>query len=129
MDEYNIELLPQFITSKDNACADALSRVHLDDYYRVSKNYISAIERAFGSLDCDRFATENNRVCDNFNSLFIEPHSGGVDAFAQEDWNDKLNWVNPPVVIINKVVSFLEASYPSARVLLLTPCWPAKYWY
>ena len=78
-----------------------------------------------GTPTVDRFATAANRVCPRFNSYFTEPGCEGTDAFAQHNWNDELNFVNPPLSQIGRVVCFLREQFPHARVLFLAPSWRA----
>ena len=52
---------------------------------------------AFGKIYADRFATAANKVVPHFNSYFYEPGCSGMDAFAQKDWGEGINFVNPPL--------------------------------
>jgi hypothetical protein len=87
------------------------------------------LQQQFGRIFCDRFATSTNKVINNFNSYFYEPQTAGVDAFAQGNWLEGLNWVHPPISIIDKTVKFLECEQPHAKCLVLVPKWIAQPWY
>lgn len=115
----------QYINTKNNLASDRLSRVHVGDSFTINKMVVRAIEQAFGKIYCDRFATDANKVCRRFNSFFYEPNCAGVDAFAQNDWEAGLNWVHPPLSLIDKVLLFLRSNAPTATCLILVPKWQA----
>ena len=83
----------------------------------------------FGRLDIDRFATYVNKLLPKFNSFFFEKDTCGVDAFAQDDWNLYLNYLNPPFPILGRVTNFLQYNEPNAKFILIAPYWVGSPWY
>lgn len=73
----------------------------------------------------DRFATNSNAILPRFNSYFYELGSGGVDCFAQTDFNDHINWMHPPFAVVNRCIAFLRRHYHLARCVLIVPYWSA----
>ena len=80
--ELKFTIIAEYLPGPRNVGADTLSRVTLDDQWRVSDALIRQLTTAYGNITIDRFATNSNTVCDRFNSYFIEPLSTGIDAFA-----------------------------------------------
>ncbi len=99
------------------------------DSFTINPNVISTLESAFGPIYCDRFSTAANAVCSSFNTYFYEPGTSGVDAFAQNDWTQGLNWVHPPLCLIDRVLLSLLECAPTAQCLILVPLWRALAWY
>ena len=64
-----------------------------------------------------------NTVTTRFNSYFYEPGCTGTDAFAQLDWDKGLNFVNPPLSLMARVVYFLRELGPNAKTLVIAPHW------
>ena len=64
------------------------------------------------TLSIDRFATQANTLLPKFNTLFIELGSVGTDAFAQSDYNQEVNFCNPPYSILGKLFKFITDYYP-----------------
>ena len=71
----------------------------------------------------DRFVMVANQVCTWFNSYFTALGYEGANAFAQHNWKDELNFVNPPLSLIGRVVCFLWEQFPHAHVLYQAPSW------
>ena len=99
-----MHLIPQWVASKANAAADLLSRVNMTDNCRIRPVVMQAFVQHFGPIAVDRFATAANAVCPTFNSYFWEPGCAAVDAFAQSDWLQGLNFVNPPFSQVGRAV-------------------------
>lgn len=63
------------------------------------------------TLPCtiDRFACNANAVLPLYNSYFYEPTSYGIDAFAQIDYGDHVNFMHPPLSVMGRVTLFIES--------------------
>ena len=85
-----------WLATDKNKASDFLSRAQLGDRYRFNPSLMACLEKAFGPLDIDRFATSTNAVLPRYNTMFWEEGSSGVDAFAQSDWAKFRNFCNPP---------------------------------
>lgn len=92
----NASIIPQWIASGDNVPADKLSRFNVGDAFRLHPEVFHMLDSLVGGFTVDRFATAANTCCPRFNSYFAEPNALGVDAFAQEDWLEHINYCNPP---------------------------------
>jgi hypothetical protein len=55
----------------------------------------------------DRFATAANALTKLYNTFYYEYGTAGIDAFAQKDWNNYINFVNPPFSVIGRLINFL----------------------
>ena len=62
-----------------------------------------------------------------YNSRFWDPLSIGVDALAQTDWAKENNFVNPPWILLNKIVDIIQKQQASATVI--APMWKSQLWY
>ena len=80
-----------------NKAADKLSCVSMQDNITINPAVITYLQVSFGTINIDRFATAANKVVPHFNSYFYEPGCSGTDAFAQKDWGEGINFVNPPL--------------------------------
>lgn len=125
----NIFIIPHWVPTANNKAADTLSRTSLQDYVRVHPTIISIIEKYCGKIMVDRFATSSNAVVKSFNSYFYEPGCTGVDAFAQTNWMEGLNYVYPPLSCIGRTLYFLCTHYPLAKVAFIAPKWRAQPWF
>ena len=106
-----------------------MSRVTLDDQWRVSTAIIQALSTALGTITIDRFATNINRVCEQFNSYFVEEDSAGIDAFAQQDYNSHRNYAFPPVSILGRFLIYILRHWPDCELICVFPLWRAQPWF
>ena len=68
-----------------------------------------------------------NALCAVFNSHDWCPSTTGVNAFAQPDWLDQLNWCNPPFWMIGRLVRFLKVT--GAEAVIIVPYWTRAPWW
>ena len=80
-------------------------------------------------MDVDRYATYNNKLLSVYNSFFMEKMSSGIDAFAQDNWNQVVNFVHAPFTIMGRVVNFLDYDAPNAPFVMIAPYWAGSPWY
>ena len=112
-----------WLATDKNKASDFLSRAQLGDRYKFNPALLADLMRSFGTLDVDRFATDANAVLPVYNTMFWEPGSSGVDAFAQGDWMTKVNFCNPPFAQVARLVRFLTVERRGARALVIVPHW------
>ena len=62
-----------------------------------------------------------------YNSLLHDLQTSGIDALAQKNWNQHLNWVNPPFFILGKVIDLIIQQ--KAQATIIAPLWPAQPWF
>jgi hypothetical protein len=123
-----ISLNPIWLPTDQNLLADALSRERDTEDWTIHARFFQVISRIWGPFTVDRFATTENRRVPWFNSRWLCPLTGGVDAFAQTDWGVHNNWCNPPFSLLFRLVGFLE-TLPVVRATVLAPVWPAAPWF
>lgn len=121
-----IRLEPEWIPRSENEQADFISRIEDYDDWMLDPKEFASIDNLWGPHTIDRFADVYNRQTDRFNSRFWNPESEAVDAFTC-DWGNDINWLCPPVYLINRVVQ--HARKTSAQGTLIVPCWQsAPFW-
>lgn len=124
--ERSIQLWIEWIPRKDNALADALSKLHDRDDWMLNSKYFRILDKLWGPHTFDRFASATNKQCGQFNSRFWCPGSAGVNALAY-DWVGENNWVNPPFALIGKVLLHMKSC--KAVGTLIVPWWPKREWW
>lgn len=80
----------------------------LGDNWRLNLRIFLVIQSIALPATIDRFATAKNTVLPKFNSLFFEPGTHGVDAFAQVDYQCEINFIHPPFSIVGRTLAFLN---------------------
>lgn len=123
--EFSILLVPEYIQSKMNTRADALSRLIPHSEWSLSPSRFRWIERRFGLRTVDRFATVGNKKCRQFNCLTYHPLSLG-DAFACP-WAGERNYVCPPFALVQRVLTKLRRE--GAEAVVVVPYFPAATWW
>lgn len=64
-----------------------------------------------------------------YNSAFLDNHTSGVDAFAQDDYMMHVNYCHPPIAVIPRLVTFLSLNWPRAKCIIIFPYWTAQAWF
>ena len=64
-------LLPEYISTFENVIPDALSRATNDEDYRLATRLFQLVENRFGQRTVDRFASFQNRLCEQFNFFIL----------------------------------------------------------
>ena len=99
----HIALEPEWIPREANEQADYISRiVDLDDW-QLNPAVFTKVDREWGPHTIDRFADENNKQLDRFNSRYWSPGTEAVDAFSC-NWRQEVNWLCPPVHLIPRAI-------------------------
>jgi hypothetical protein len=122
---HNVTLHPEYIQSRLNMRADALSRLIPHAEWSLSALWFGWLERVYGPRDVDRFATWSNRKCVQFNCLTSHPNSLG-DAL-HTSWNGVRNYVCPPFALVPQAVQRIKAD--RAEAVLVAPFFPAAPWW
>lgn len=84
-----------------------MSRTNLGDSYRLNRAIFKMIQLIAEPATIDRFACASNAQLTLFNTLFKEPGSAGIDAFAQNDYMEHVNFMFPPVPMLPRVGNLL----------------------
>lgn len=117
----------KYLAGVDNVAADRLSRLSDKYEWKLHPRLFAYIDKLWGPHTMDRFATLANRQLLNFNSLYAEPLTSGVDALAQTDWAVHNNFVNAPFRMIQQVLDVVQTQ--KAEATIIAPRWPAQPWY
>ena len=91
----------------------------------VRRNII--LDSVWGPHHVDRFSSFMTTQLPEYNSMFSDPMTHGVNALAQTDWASKTNYVNPPFALIPKVLDIIQSQ--GATVTLIAPKWEGQFWY
>lgn len=125
----SINLKVQWIPRDLNKDADEISRlsdsIDIDDW-GLSHKFFKLIDGRWGPITIDLFANYYNTKTKRFYSLFLTPHSSGVDAFSY-DWSNENSLMVPPVSLISKTI--LHADLCKSIGVLVVPFWTsADFW-
>ena len=77
----------------------------------------------------DRFACNDNALLPRYNSYFLDGRSSGVDAFAQKDFLQHVNFVHPPIALLDKVHKLMSTHWPLACFVVVFPKWTTQPWF
>ncbi|XRB22085.1 hypothetical protein RI054_29g119350 [Pseudoscourfieldia marina] len=127
LDLNGINLLTEYINTKENVHADALSRLDDEEDRQLNPKVFRMID-AVEQHSVDRFATALNTLLPRFNSRWEQPGAEAVNSLALSDehWRSEKNWCNPPWSLLPTLADKLEQSGAAATVV--TPDWPRENW-
>ena len=125
--ELGITLTAKHLAGILNVGADRLSRRSRPYEWRLHTELFNLIDDRFGPHTIDRFASLTTTQLPKYNSLHADPLSSGVDALAQQDWKNEMNYVNAPFFLIPKVLQTIQQQ--RAEATIIAPLWPAQPWY
>ncbi|XRB20410.1 reverse transcriptase domain-containing protein [Pseudoscourfieldia marina] len=127
LDLNGINLLTEYINTKENVHADALSRLDDEEDWQLNPKVFRMID-AVEQHSVDRFATALNALLPRFNSRWEQPGAEAVNSLALSDehWRSEKNWCNPPWSLLPTLADKLEQSGAAATVV--TPDWPRENW-
>ena len=127
LDLNGINLLTEYINTKENVQADALSRLDDEEDWQLNPKVFRMID-AVEQHSVDRFATALNALLPRFNSRWEQPGAEAVNSLALSDehWHSEKNWCNPPWSLLPTLADKLEQSGAAATVV--APDWPRENW-
>ena len=127
LDLNGINLLTEYINTKENVQADALSRLDDEEDWQLNPKVFRMID-AVEQHSVDRFATALNALLPRFNSRWEQPGAEAVNSLALSDehWRSEKNWCNPPWSLLPTLADKLEQSGAAATVV--APDWPRENW-
>ena len=125
--ERQIRIQAQHLPGKINLRADFLSR-HLRDRtdWILNAKIFTAINRIWGPLQVDLFATRFSAQLQRFFSWRADPEAEATDAFSQS-WEAVLGFAHPPWCLITRVL--MKVQVEEATVVLITPLWETQPWF
>ena len=120
------KIVVSYISGVKNWQADQLSRLK-STYELKHPNLFRRIDSYWGPHNIDRFASMMITQIPNYNSLYWDPLTSGVNALDQEDWSLFNNYVNAPFSLLPKVLAIIEQQQATATII--APIWPAQIWF
>ena len=91
-----ISIQMEWLPREQNQGADTISKINDTDDWSVTKDFFDYMNKMWGPVDIDRFASYKHHHLTVFYSKYYTPGSSGVDAFAY-NWKGVNNWWAPPV--------------------------------
>lgn len=127
-DVNKIRLFAVYLSGKNNAIADWLSRVKLNNQQelQLQKSDFTLIEEKFGKRKIDLLATYKNRQTEAYMSLNYEEEAIATDAL-QHQWPQHA-YAYPPWILINRILAKLNHE-KIKDLVLVTPAWTAQSWW
>ena len=123
----NTKIVASYISGVKNWQADQLSRLKSTYEWKLHPNLFRLIDSYWGPHNIDRFASMMTAQIPNYNSLYWDPLTSGVNALAQKDWSLLNNYVNAPFSLLPKVLDIIEQQHATATII--APIWPAQIWF
>lgn len=122
-----IKLRTEYIPGEENRTADAMSRLNWQYEWELTDRVFQRIERKWGPISVDLFASTRNKKLARFYSLFPSREALGRDAFKAERWPDNA-YANPPPILINRILQRITGERIGS-LILVTPFWPSQTWW
>ena len=121
-------LTAQHLPGIDNQQADRLSRLVSQYEWQLHPCLFRFIDKMLGPHSVvDRFAPIVSTQLPLYNSQYHGPNTSGVDALAQQNWGQHVNFVNCPFRLIPQVLDIIQTQ--EAEVTLIAPYWPGQPWF
>jgi hypothetical protein len=124
------KVIYQHIPGIQNIQADALSRQsHQSPLYEATlpKTVFNKINKHWGPLMIDAFASRTNNQLTKYWSLQPDPTATATGALAQK-WLKKGMYLLPPWKLIPQVIQQIRKQNIQ-KTVLITPNWPTQHWY
>ncbi|XP_028412214.1 uncharacterized protein LOC114535038 [Dendronephthya gigantea] len=124
----NIHLSAHHIPGVLNTSADQESRVDRDAAdWKLNPIIFATLNRLWGPLDIDLFATRLTNQLPRFVSWRPDPEAEATDAFSI-DWSIVKGYAFPPFNLVGRCLSQVN-SQKVHRLCLVTPVWETQPWY
>jgi hypothetical protein len=117
----------EWIPSAENL-ADEESRLEGSFTDRMlNPKVFELIQRRFGKLTVDLFATGDNTQTQTYVSLKADPGAWYVDTFSRPIPAKVGVYANPPFILIPKLLATVKRE--KAQLVLVAPVWPSQPWW
>ncbi|XP_011859425.1 PREDICTED: uncharacterized protein LOC105556921 [Vollenhovia emeryi] len=126
-EERRLWVFAEYISSKENKEADALSRIqNIDTEWELADYAFHQIRKTFGEPEIDLFASKTNKKCRIYSSWERDPDAIVVNAFTLS-WSNLNFYAFPPFSIIAKVLHKIKVEKASGIVVV--PRWTSQIWF
>ena len=122
----DISIKPQWIPREQNQLADTFSKELDSDNWSIDNETFEYIQTNLGRFTIDRFADNENKKVQKFNSKNKCPNTSAVNAFT-ENWDKEFNWLCPPISMIGSTIA--HAKLCKAKGVLFVPLWKSAYYW
>ena len=121
-------LSAEHLPGSKNLVADSASRIFDDNTeWTLYSNVFVNIEKQFGPLSIDLFASRLNAKHSNYVSWKPDPYAQFIDAFSRS-WNNYNNfYAFPPFSIIMQCLQ--KVITDKAKGIIIVPLWPTQVWF
>ena len=93
----------------------------------VTSSPVQIHRKKFFPHSVDRFAPIVSTQLPLYHSQYHDPNTSGVDALAQQNWGQHVNFVNCPFRLIPQVLDIIQTQ--EAEATLIAPYWPGQPWF
>ena len=128
LEHQNVSLLtPHWISTKENICADFLTRHRMLTWeIELDQQIFQDIVSHFGVIPTlDAFATRENKKLPRYMSWYWDKDAVGQDALLCP-W-DSVTYLFPPLPLMTKVANKVKEEKITA--ILICPHWPTSLWW
>ena len=124
-----LEVWAEYIPGELNRRADRVSRIR-EDYSdkQLHPELFCLVQRAFGPLKIDLFASRMDRQVRDYVSLRAEKSALYQDAFSLPLPRHQLLWANPPYIMIGRLLAKIRRER-ATNVVVLAPFWESAPWW
>ena len=123
----NIQMIAQHIPGNLNITADFLSRYVRDRTdWILNPDIFAALNRTWGPLQVDLFASRFSAQLQRFFSWRADPDAEATDAFSQ-CWSQILGFAHPPWCLVSRVLH--KAQIERATLVVIAPLWKTQAWF
>jgi hypothetical protein len=123
--DFKIHWIPRGLNKDADAISRLADEIDIDDW-GITVDFFKILDGRWGPITIDLFANYYNSKTQRFYSLFITPHSSGVDAFSY-DWSSELGLMVPPIPLVSRAI--LHAKLCRCSSILVVPYWPSSdFW-
>eukprot|EP00168_Porphyra_purpurea_P018165 TRINITY_DN662_c0_g1_i10.p1 TRINITY_DN662_c0_g1~~TRINITY_DN662_c0_g1_i10.p1 ORF type:complete len:892 (+),score=165.22 TRINITY_DN662_c0_g1_i10:970-3645(+) len=126
VEEVQVDLRVEHVSSVLNDWADRLSREHDSTDWTLDAVTFTSLDTAYGPHSIDLFACDTTARCPRFFSRWMCPGTLATNAMTQ-DWTGENAWANPPFHLMGAVIS--KVIRTGATVTLIAPVWRAQLWW
>lgn len=122
----NLGIEATWLSSVENKWADRLSREMDSADWRIARSAWTCLDRAWGPMTIDRFATTLTTLLPRFNSAVACPGTEHVDTYTTT-WAGDINYCAPPFA--QAAAALRKCFQDRATAIFVLPLWPAQAWW